>query len=236
MIALLLVLLLIPAPLWAAIDCNDMNAVRLFDATPLDPETIAYTMPAGTNQVVFVGVGQRTGATPRTFTVTFGGQAMIAATTSQYTDPIGGQLFYLVNPPSGVSNVVVDWSAAPLADGIVVFACNGVDTVSPIRSTNQATGASTTPSVTVPTVNAGDVVVDYVVSEDPANPVEGANQTVIIVGNGVTEIGGGASWQAGSDGGVMSWTIANQQWSAHAAALKPAAVPISRHAAPMVFP
>lgn len=225
LVTVILCLCLFTEPAWPAIDCADPNAIEFYDSTPLGTETIAYTTPAGNNQITFVLSGYRRGAPDYTgtSTVTIGGQGTTMTTTRTYTDPIAVQLFHRVNPPSGTNNVVVTHAdgGTPLADAIIIFTCSGVDTASPFRDTNQSTGTSATPTVTLGSVQSGDVVIDVMASEHPADATVGADQTVIHVGNATVEIGAGASYQSGIDGGIMSWTISSQQWGEHAVALIP---------------
>lgn len=233
---ILLMLLFAAHPAWAAISCGD--AIEFNDLTPTDPETIAYTTPAGSNQVLFVGVSMR----HTSFTIdgaTQAGNAMTAVAAQSFLSPVATRLFYIVAPTSGTNNVVVDYSSIPLADAIVIWTCSGVDQTTPIRAFQSATGTGTAASVTVAGVQSGDVVVDIVGADvQTTDPTVGANQTAFHLGNDGSEFGWGASQQAGADGGVMSWTMgASQEWSTQAAALIPAAgATARRRVAPMVLP
>jgi hypothetical protein len=212
---------LLASPAWAAIVCSD--PVEFATTSTTDPETVSYTTPVGAN---FLKVG----VTIRHSTVTISGathagNAMTAVTTAAFTNPIRTQQFYIVNPTTGTNDVVVQFSAGPLTDAIVITACSGVDTADPIRAFNSATGTSTAPTVTVADVVAGDVVLDMFGTDIAASdPTEGANQTVLHKGNVLNELGYGSSQQAGADGGVMSWTTAlSEDWAIQAVAIKPAA-------------
>ena len=230
--ATLSILLLVPSLSYAAISCGDVTAFN--DATPTDPETIAYTTPAGSNQVLFVGVTLRS-STVTIDTPTHAGNSMTAVTTAAYTNPIRTQLWYIANPTAGTNNVVVNYSAAPLADAVVIWTCSGVDTANPIRDFITATGIGTAVTGTVASVLPGDVVVD-IFGTDVAttNPTIGANQTNLNTGNDGVELGWGASQQAGSDGGVMSWTTTlSQDWALMAASIRPSAT--RSHIAPLVI-
>jgi|CXWL01.1.fsa_nt_gi hypothetical protein len=229
---ILLGLLLVPSLSYAAISCGDVTAFN--DATPTDPETIPYTTPAGSNQVLFAGITIRH-STVTIDTPTHAGNNMTAVTTDAFTNPIRTKLWYIANPTAGTNNVVVNYSAAPLADAVVIWTCSGVDTTNPIRDFITATGIGTAVTGTVATVVTGDVVVDIFGTDiATTNPTIGANQTNLNTGNDGAELGWGASQQAGADGGVMSWTTTlSEQWSISAVAIK-AASSNTRHIAPLV--
>ena len=229
---ILIGLLVAPSLSYAAISCGNVTAFN--DATPTDPETIAYTTPAGSNQVLFVGITIRH-STTTIDTPTHAGNNMTAVTTAAFTNPIRTQLWYIANPTAGTNNVIANFGTAPLADAVVIWTCSGVDTANPIRDFIAATGIGTAVTGTVASVLPGDVVVD-IFGTDVAttNPTIGANQTNLNTGNDGAELGWGASQQAGSDGGVMSWTTTlSQDWALMAASIRPAAT--RSHIAPLVI-
>lgn len=230
---LLALCLLLPSPAHAAIVCSNVTAFN--DATPTDPETIAYLTPAGSDQITLVFTGNRRVISPNINTPTHAGTAMTPISAEAFLSPVATKQFYRVSPPSGTNNVVQDFVGVPLADAIVIITCSGVDTSSPIRAFNTATGTGTAVSVTVAGVQSGDVVLDFFVADSTASaPTVGANQTILNRGSDGVELAWGASQQAGSDGGVMSWTNAiSEQWSISSVALKPLVVSTShsrRHA------
>lgn len=229
--AIFLLILLGPSISYAAISCSDVTPFN--DLTPTDPETIAYTTPAGSNQVLFVGIVLRH-SSATIDTPTHAGNNLTAVTTSAFDDPIRAQLWYLANPTAGTNNVVVNYSVTPLADAVVIWTCSGVNTANPIRDFIAASGLGTAVTGTVPTVLTGDVVVD-IMGTDVAttNPTIGANQTNLNTGNDGAELGWGASQQAGADGGVMSWTTTlSQDWALMAASIRPS--PTRSRIAPLV--
>ena len=208
--------------MWAAVVCGD--AIEDANPSPIAPEVVSYTTPAGSNQVLFVGVVIRSGAA-NILSATHAGNSMTAIAAEAFLDPIGTRMFYIVSPTSGTNDVSVDLNGVPLEDAIVVFTCSGVNTVAPVHDANTATGNNTAPTVTVANVIAGDVVVDMMGTDIAASdPTVGANQTAFHTGFILDDIGYGSSQQAGADGGVMSWTTAlTQQWAIHAVAVSPAA-------------
>ena len=202
------VFLLMPTSVWAAAaTCVDAGAVELHSAAPTDPLATNYTKPAGDNQITFLGIGFRNGAGVTISGVTMNGNAMTADTTFQYQGTlIGGNLYYYKNPPSGSVSMSVDFSGSVSQAHIIVWTCSNVD-LTTFRSFSSAKGTSTAPAVTPATVQTGDVVVDFIASdENAANPTVGANQTEIHTGNTSTT-NSGASYQAGADGAAMTWTL-----------------------------
>lgn len=233
MLQFLLILALLiglPQGAWAVLACSDVTPFN--DLTPTDPETIAYTTPAGSNQVLFVGVGSRGSATIDS--ATHAGNAMTAVTAEAFINPIHARIFYIVSPTSGTNNVVVQFSATALADSVVIWTCSGVDTTDPIRAFATATGTGTAVSATVATVNTGDVVVDMFATDvATTDPTVGTNQTSLNLGNDGAELGWGASKQAGADGGVMTWTTTlSQEWAQMALSIRQFSA--RSHIAPLV--
>ncbi len=219
--------LLLPSPAHAAISCTNVTAAN--SATPTNPKTVSYLTPAGSDQVLLAFDGNRRIFSPNINTPTNNGVPMTPIDAEKFLSPVATKLFYQVNPPSGTHNVVQGYVGTPLADAMVIFTCSGVDTSSPIRASNTATGTGTTVSVTVAGVQSGDVVLDFFVADSiTTTPTVGANQTVLNRGTDTAELAWGASQQAGSDGGAMTWTIgSSQEWSSSAVAIKPAVVSTS---------
>lgn len=231
-VLILIGLILAPLPAWAAITCSTVTPFN--DSTPSNPETIAYTTPAGSNQILFVGVVNRRIVANNIAAATHAGLSMTPVDVESYLSPIGVKLFYRFNPTSGTNNVQVGFVGTPLSDAIVIWTCSGVDLASPFRGTASATGTGTAVSVTVAGVQSGDVVLDIFGSDvATTDPTVGANQTVLNRGNDGGELAWGASQQPGANGGVMSWTTAlNEQWSIQAVAIKPLmASAVRRHQA-----
>ena len=225
---------------WAAIDCVDANKVEFYDATPTDPESIAYTVPNATDRITFVGVGTRTG-TQRTMTITGASATWTEVATPLYHDSIiGVNLYYALNATAGATTIGVNYNTAPLADMVIVWTCSGVNQVTPFRTPVSATGGNNTPTVTDGSVLTNDVIVDFWATDMSGSaatePTVGANQTVINAGHDGAEIRGGASYQAGTSGGGMSWTFDDlaQQWAIMATSLIPASTPSRTRIAPLV--
>lgn len=219
--------LMLPSPVHAAISCTNVTAAN--SATPTNPKTVSYLTPAGSDQVLLVFTGNRRVISPNINTPTHAGTATTPIDAEAFLSPVATKLFYRVGPAGGTNNVVQGYVGTPLADAMVIFTCSGVDTSSPIRASNTATGTGTTASVTVAGVQSGDVVLSFMVADVvTSTPTIGANQTSLNRGSDGAELAWAASQQAGSDGGVMSETIAiSEQWSISAVAIKPLTVSTS---------
>lgn len=210
-------------PAWA-VDCADANAVSNEDAAGPNPITASYTLAGGLSDTVgFAIVGWR--LSPSTVTVTaktWNGSATTAATTNQYTDPAGGQLFYIVNPATGTVSATL--SAGVLADSVAAFVCSGVNQVTPFHDATQATGSGTTASATVSNVLSTDVVIACVTKDGNEAMTGGGSLTQITQEGSPGESNVGCWRQPGSAGGSVSvtWT-GTQQWTIHAVAVQPSA-------------
>lgn len=235
--ALILAACLMPSISSAAVDCADANAVAEVNAVSQNPTAIAHTRPSGSDFVAIGFAGHQVGTTARVVTAkTWAGNTMTDTTTLAYYDPIWGQMFHLVNPPSGTNNFSISWNSDPLTDALVALVCTGVDQASPIRDQNTATGLSTTASVTVTNVQASDVVV-FCVSKDEVTAMTGAGSLVLIATDSTpAEMHIGCWYQPGSAGGSASvtWTT-DEQWTMHGVALK-AVAGSDLGGAPLWFP
>lgn len=225
------------APSWAAINCADANATSNHTTTTDSTISISYTTPSPcVDCVTFIGGGGRGGTLATVTAATIGGNSATAATAGSGTSSSFGRLYRYANPPAGTNTVTVTFGDTITSRHIAVVTCTGVDTTDPIRDSAVATAVSTAPSVTVASVNSTDVVLDWQTSDDSATQTVGANQTVITGTLGSSATSNAAmSQQAGSDGGVMSWTLVNSnRWSMNAVSIKAAPV-VEGGGAPLWF-
>lgn len=221
----LIVLLLLPAAAIAAPDCADSNAVELHETSTNTSLSISYTTPAPcVDCVAFYGAGIRTAGAQRTFSdVQLAGVGMTQIETDLWsTTSTSGFLYYDIDPPSGTNNFTATVSGTITNREQIAWTCSGVNQTTPIgdTGTNTATSSSSL-SVTV-TADSTQTVIDFFATDDSSGAATvGANQTLIHEGQSGST-GSGASWQAGADGGVMTWTInAADDWIHVAAALNP---------------
>jgi hypothetical protein len=174
---------------------------------------VTWSHTCAASAVLIVGVcwaldafGTPTGVTYNSSAMTAAGAGVLVA--SNY----GVRLWYHITPASGAHTVDVSVSGPD----VIAFAVSATSAGTPSDYTT-ATGSSTTPSVTVTNAASGDLIVDTVLSVSSISST-GANQTIPTNGGpvGPASIGfyGATSYQAGVDGGVMSWTSsASDNWA-----------------------
>lgn len=218
----LLLVLLCPSLTWAAVACNDANAVSNEDAAGPNPITISYTYAGGTNAVAFHFAGYRRGGGTLTYTAkSWNGVGSTSLTTHQYTDPAGGEAFYNLTPATGTVSATA--STTVLASVIAAWVCTGVNTVSPTHDAISTTGTGTTASTTVTNVLASDVVIACMSKDGNEAITPGGSLVEIKKDASPTEMNGGCFYQDGTAGGAVSitWT-GSQQWTIHAWAVSAA--------------
>lgn len=154
--------------------------------------------------------------------VTWNGVAMTQkASVTNGTDNRGAMIFYIVNPPTAASDIVLSAGGNVTAVGIV-SSYNGAHQSTQDGATGTASGTAT-PATVDCTSTTGDMVVDalYFIGAGTA-PSVGAGQTQ----NGNTDQGtwfGSSSREAGATTVTMSWTLTSAtRWSIAAASIKAA--------------
>ena len=184
-----------------------------------DTATWSHTC-TGSNLALFVGGGSRAGTPASTTSVTYNGVSM----TELFDDIFAGIFTHischgLAAPASGANNVVVTLSASNDEVYYGAISATDVNQAVPFGTiASNASDADNTPTTTVGSVGADDLVVDAVVGAHDGAATAGADQTERwdLVG------GTCGSTQPGSSGGVMSWTIGGVGWYQAAIAFKPA--------------
>jgi hypothetical protein len=173
----------------------------------------------GSNLDLFVGVTVR-GNIDKVSGVTYNGVSLTQVWTVSADGNYHSSGWILVNPGTGAHDIVVTFSTTTVQWNGPQAACSmsftGVHQTTPTNTPGTATGYSTNASVTVATA-ADEMIVDAVRAGE--NVTVGANQTQRY-GAGTRN---GYSTQAGSDGGVMSWSMSSHWWGIGAVSLKPAA-------------
>lgn len=132
---------------------------------------------------------------------------------SQSGGNAGINVWYLINPPVGTANIV-GTAATSRKMAIQVFDFKNADIGSPIRTIvkeyDSSSGASHTADLTATTV-AGDIVIDYVTTDDTHSLTVGAGQTQVSNGNtgsGSGDFRFGSSHETASGvSTTMSWTV-----------------------------
>jgi hypothetical protein len=188
-----------------------------FTTTGANSITVAHTA-AGTDRAVGVGVGISSGGTlPAINGATYGGNAMTAAFASITTGGTRQRQFQLAGDASIATtsqNVVASLSGTADELVLTVVSFQGVDSATPIGTPVTSVTGSATPSVTVGSVSADDMLFGFVYAVSNVGDLTlagcspGADQTQ---GTEHLDSGGFAygasSYQDGVAGGVMSWSL-----------------------------
>ena len=180
-------------------------------------QSFAFT-PGATANAIYVAIGYND-VTDTVVSVTWNG-ATETFTSLFDTGPTSSAIagFLLLNPTIKTDNIVVTWTGA-IASGANAGAISliGVDTSGGVagahRTIFSATGATTTPTVTVTDSVSGDLVIDTAICIKTAFTVD-ASQTSQVqddaINGGSRSYGASTEVAAGSNT-VMSWTIADAQ-------------------------
>ena len=189
--------------------------------------TYSMTVSAGSDLALVVGVSIE--LTARDVTgVTFNGDAMtqVGSDTPSGDSFAEAQLFQLVNPDVVTGNVVVTLNTT----GRVIsgaYSMTGVDQTTPTgTAATDVSVSDTTASTTVGSVGTDDLVVDILSADAEVTVTAGADQGDNDMQNSIApgSVTGAMSTQAGSAGGVMSWTWTGARPMAQiAVAIKPSA-------------
>jgi len=200
MLRLVLVLLLLwPTALWAAPvrsgsitqDAFSANSGTTSVSVAADAEFFAVCLSGFENTASFFSAGTLTlGGTARTGVVAFD------ADTTKFQ----GALFYWTLPATGTQTLAWDWAGANAAQEGALFAYGsykGIDTASPIRSSNGAQQATNPHATSTLTAQSGDLIV--------ACMTQFANVESTVTWTGATEVVGFTK-VGGADG---SWAEAS---------------------------
>lgn len=170
--------------------------------------TVSHTCASGAMLVVFVGYSFVAFTTVSG--VTYNGVAM----TSQGSVTNGSNqrlmVFTLTNPASGANNIVVSFNDnTSLAMGVIGVSVTGAGSIADYTAAGPTT--STTPSVTIPSIGAGDMPVAGALTL--GNPTDGDTAIVEIFANSNHYVTAGR--QAVGGDGVINWTTgASDVWLA----------------------
>ena len=179
--------------------------------------TANVTVSAGSNRAMFVFFCIDTsGPGPYTFTVTSdvdGSLTQIAVLPPSGNNQ-GVVAFVKLNPTTGAHVLTCDTNFTGLrALGAICFA--EVNQTTPYAGVQTHAATATSASLTVPSVTAVDMVLDCIDINQAPTVTVGANQTA-QAGTPITGASQhmiGMSTQAGTDGGVMSWSWSSSQRS-----------------------
>ena len=191
--------------------------------------TWSHTVASQSERLLMVGISTGfAGGTGGVASVTYDGLPLTFLGRQIKTGgtlDVTAQIWYLLDPPTGANNVVVTSSVSfTLATVVGANSWYGVNSDTPFGTLVGANGSDTTPTVTVTTA-ATEEIMDVVAVDGDRTMAEGASQTErwdASQTDGSNIIAGASSTQDGVNGGVMSWTITDDQWATLAVSIKPA--------------
>ena len=175
---------------------------------------------SGISTLLLVGIARK--ASNATVTsVTYAGVAMTAIPSGSFDGNPDLFTYYLVNPTTGVNNIVVTCSAATeTAIGAVTY--SGVDQSTPLDTAAVASGSSGTASVNVSSAS-GDLVQDFLAVDDGPVVTVGAGQTSVYDDAVGGKIRAAGSIENGATTVTMSWTFSSKPWAICGVSINPAA-------------
>lgn len=198
--------------------------------------TLSHTIGAA-NEVLVVSIAARV-AQPSTnnnvSTVTYNGVGLTpqAGTVNNAISPdtFSGktEIWTLVNPATGVHNIVVTWGGNVTYGGFGASSWTGVDQSTPVEATGGSVGAGTALQGTITTVSANAQLIDAVYSRSSALTKNAAQTQIgtISLGGGDDTIGASYKNAGASGAKTMDWTEANDgnDWAMSIIALKASTV------------
>lgn len=171
----------------------------------------------GVNRILLVTIAS-TGSTPVT-TVTYN-TLSLKKLGEKANGATKAEIWYLINPPTGIYNVVINWSGT-LECSAGVITMSNVDQVEPFGTGATNSGTSDSPtSLTVPS-QVGDIVID-IIAKNGQDPSAVSPQTSIF-SFGTNSIKCGSSYKtATANNTSMAWTYNGNgpTWSTMGVAVK----------------
>ncbi|TFH49616.1 MAG: hypothetical protein E4H01_03900 [Lysobacterales bacterium] len=200
----------------------DASTDGILNASP-QVVTVSHTS-SGSNRGYFVAVCWFGDTGTTSSTVTYDGVAATKMWDIEETSNRHCAGWYGVAQGTGALDVVSTISTTGLSEHWVgVISMNNVNQTTPVGTDVSDSSDASPQTLTVASVGTNDMVVDCIHGEGGgAAPAVEADQTQRDAETGTSAGQHYAnSTQAGSDGGVMSWTVINNYWVAGAVAFKP---------------
>ena len=234
LLLVLFALAIAASPADAAVAVDNVTTAQIPSTSP-NPFTFSHTT-SGSDRLLLVSIASQPngddGVIEVATGVTYGGQALtIVGTEAQGPDNSRIEIWRLVNPPSGANTVSITFND-PFDDpvneegasvGAVSF--TGVHQGTPLGTFASASASGVTPMTVNVSSAVGELVFDTVARKGNAVTVDPSQseQWNLCTDAGCTNVGGGASTEAGAASVTMSWTPDNDRWSIGAVPIKPAA-------------
>ncbi len=174
--------------------------------------TFSVTTPFGNNKILLVALGNRNQGIPTG--VTYNGVGMTALSGSLAAIGTRLSLWYMVDPPEGVFNVVATYAISQLDVVGIGEVWSNVDQTTPFTDTFTDAAGGVDPDYDV-SAFTGEMIVDFMnkwgeIFTVPSHaPTPGPNQTAIIVHENSSDQDQwvSSSYAAGGSTTDMSWTL-----------------------------
>jgi hypothetical protein len=195
------------------------------------PQAFNHTMGSVSNGIVVVGVSlwENVAGVGLVTGVTYGGNAMTRAGTEVVNGSMVSDLFYLVNPASGVNSVSISFTGSGggilgLQAGAMSF--SGVDGTSPADATNNASGFSQNATVNTTTIADNAWVAHNMVHFNVEAATIGQGTQAWNLNGGATLMTGTGGWvgpktPAGSQTTNWTWATNNRDWAINTLSMLP---------------
>ena len=183
----------------------------------------AHTVGNGSNRLLLVNVSVRNNASQKVSSVTYAGKSLTQVGYVANSSYVRAELWRLVNPPTGTSDVVVNLYAA--ANAVCsATSWSGVNQSTPLGSKVTTTGNSTSPYKAV-TSATNDVVYDALAALTDVTATAGAGQTERVNQAVPVTVRAASASAPGASSVTMSYTLASAQpWAILAVPIKAAPV------------
>ena len=194
-------------------------------ASSVSSLTWSHTTGSNTNRLLLVGVSVGDGNTSVS-SIKYNGTNLTKVGDAKNANKVKVELWRLINPPSGIYNVVVTVSgSAKFVSGATTY--SGVHQTSPLGTIAKANGTNVNPKATVSGTST-DLVIDVVAAKDSSRTLSvNASQTqryqgVTTASTASINVRGGGSSKQGASSVTMSWSLSpsGSDWAIVAVAIK----------------
>ena len=193
--------------------------------------SFSHTTGTGADRLMLVGIAANNYSTSRTISsVTFtpsagSGTALTPAGSIENGSGRLAAIYYLVDPPSGVSGTVAVTFSGSVGYGIVAGAANfqGVDQAQPLGQFASATGNGTAISLSVPS-DDGDLVfaTAFLGAASPPSVTVGSGQSLLWDSSSDRARGTASTMNASGSATTMSWAAAGTSyWAVGGVSINP---------------
>ena len=203
-IVLLAAILFSPAS-WGAIATDSVGAMQ--DATSVTGFTYPHTVGSGSDRFISV-IGGGSNVTEEAITGTYAGEALTFlsyARTNNSAQRV--YLLYMVAPPSGTANVVIDFAVTLNTAHSHTTSWTGVDQASPYGTPANDQGAAGTVTTVAPNTDAGDTAYSMTIFGVASGTLTPGNGQTLLATTGADSRPIGDAYKAAdTPTTTLSWT------------------------------